>query len=325
MKLMNTPRTIPLRSAFLLVLGISVLVLTGCTLGETVMPSPPAGVAADRSVGVVAPVPAPIPHALDGREECFACHAIGAVDAPPIPADHDQDVTVCTTCHAVWLAPVIAAAAPLAIPHELEGRGDCLVCHKLGTADAPRVPDNHDGLTSSICQTCHTTVGEIAEGEEEVPAAEIPSIPHGLEGFRACTQCHEEGGPNIPRFPDDHEGRPDDLCSACHRPTMEESEVAPSPTAEAVAEPAETPATLAGDATKGEMLYAAGCAVCHGAEGEGTAIAPDALNDTSLLARLTDEELTTTIRAGVDGKMPASPNLSEQDVLDIIALLRSWQ
>jgi hypothetical protein len=40
---------------------------------------------------------------------------------------------------------------------------------------------------------------------------------------------------------------------------------------------------------------------------------------------LTDEDLRTTIRTGVSGKMPASPNLSDQDVLDIIALLRSWR
>jgi cytochrome c5 len=306
--------------------GLAVtLILVSCGLGEAVMPDPPPGEPADRSVGVVIAVPAPIPHSLAGREECYSCHAIGAVDAPPVPVDHEKDVEFCTTCHAEWLAPAIAAAAPPAIPHELEGRGDCLVCHKLGTADAPRVPDNHDGLTSDICQTCHTAVDEISEGEEEGPVAEIPSIPHGLEGFSACTSCHAQGGSGIPRMPDDHEGRTDDLCSACHEPAVEEAEVTPSPTAPASAEPTETPATLAGDAAKGQVLYAARCAVCHGAEGEGTTIAPDALNDSSLIEELIDEDLTTTIRMGVSGKMPASPNLSDQDVLDIIALLRSWQ
>ncbi len=340
MKPVNTLRAILLWSAILLAVVMSVLVLVGCGMGGAATPNPVPGQPADRSVGLVAPVPAPIPHTLDGRQECFACHAIGAVDAPPVPAVHDQDVTLCTTCHAVWLAPAIAAAAPPAISHGVEGREDCLVCHKLGTADSPRIPDNHNSLTGDICQTCHTQMAEITgTSAEEAPIAEIPPIPHGLEGFRACTQCHEEGGPSIPRFPDDHKGRTDDLCSACHRPAVEEAEVAPSPTAEptaepaetptptaeAVVEPTETPATLVGDAANGQVLYAAGCAACHGAEGEGTTIAPDALNDASLLAGLTDEDLTTTIRTGVGGKMPASPNLSDPDVLDVIALLRSWQ
>lgn len=308
------------------------LSLVGCGMGEAVMPNPSPGVPADRSVGVVAPVPAPIPHSLEQREECFTCHAIGAVDAPPVPVDHSEDITLCTSCHAVWLAPAIAAVAPPAIPHEVEDRDDCLACHKLGTADAPRVPENHDGLTGDICQTCHTPMGEIVEGDgEEVSAAEIPLIPHGLEGFSACGQCHEEGGPGIPRFPADHQGRPDDLCSACHKPATSEVEVAPTeeaeptPTAESAPTPAETPAPAAGDVAAGEVVYAASCAGCHGADGEGTVIAPQAFDDASLLAGLTDEELETTIREGVPGKMPPFDSLSDEEILDLIALLRSWQ
>ncbi|MCL7454422.1 MAG: cytochrome c [Anaerolineae bacterium] len=313
--------------------------LAGCGLGEATTPNPPTGIPADRSVGMVRPVPAPIPHSLEQRQECFTCHAIGAVDAPPVPADHEQDVTLCTTCHAVWLAPDIAAAAPPGVPHEVEGREDCLVCHKVGTADAPRVPENHNGLTSDICQTCHTRQVEIAggsDGEEQEPMAEIPPIPHGLEGFSACTGCHAEGGPGIPRFPEDHEGRTDDLCSACHEPAVEapmttptpEPTEAPSvatPTPEPAASPTEVARSTAGDVANGEALFGGRCAPCHGAEGEGTSIAPEAINDASLLGELTDEDLRTVIREGVGDRMPASPNLSDQEVLDIIAFLRSWQ
>jgi cytochrome c5 len=302
-----------LRNVRLLMGLVLVLSLVGCSLGEAVMPNPPPGVPADRSVGVVAPVPAPIPHSLEGREECFTCHAIGAVDAPPVPAAHEQDVALCTTCHAVWLAPAIAAGAPPAIPHKVEGRGDCLVCHKLGTADAPRVPDNHDGLAGDICQTCHTSIREIpGAGEEtEETVAEPPLIPHPLEGFSACTQCHEQGGAGIPQFPDDHQGRTDDLCSACHQSAPEVS-TKPVPGA-------------GGSAAYGQDVFAISCALCHGPAGEGTSIAPDPLNDADLLAELTDEDLATVIRMGVGGKMPPSPNLSDQDVLDLVAFLRSWQ
>jgi mono/diheme cytochrome c family protein len=364
---------------------VLVLFLAGCSLGDVQMPAPPAGVAADRSVGTVMAVPNPIPHSLEGREECFTCHAIGAVDAPPVPPDHEEEVTLCTTCHAVWLAPAIAAAAPPAIPHPVEDRQDCLVCHKVGTADAPRIPDNHDGLTGDICQTCHTQMTEISQdSEEEGPVAEIPSIPHGLEGFSACTSCHAEGGSGVPRMPDDHEGRTDDICSACHQPLAEGSEVittppaetatveatetptveptgmptmepTETPTAEAteatetptaetptvevteatktptaetptveVTEATETPSPATGDATNGETLYGGSCAVCHGPAGEGTSIAPDPINDEDLLAELSDEDLITIMREGVEGKMPAQSGLDDEELLDLVAFLRSW-
>jgi mono/diheme cytochrome c family protein len=64
---------------------------------------------------------------------------------------------------------------------------------------------------------------------------------------------------------------------------------------------------------------------CHGPDGKGTTIAPDAINDALLLEELTDEDLVTVIREGLDGKMPPSPNLSEQEVLDLVAFLRSWK
>jgi hypothetical protein len=175
-------------AVFYLVLAICFLplsvALAGCTLGEAVMPNPASGLAAGQSIGLAAPVPVPIPHTLDGREQCFTCHDIGAVDAPPVPAGHEEDVELCTTCHAVWLAPAIAAIAAPAIPHDVVGYEDCLMCHKMGVGNAPRRPDNHNGLESSICQACHTSVGE---GESEgAPPVGAPLIPHPLEGYESC-------------------------------------------------------------------------------------------------------------------------------------------
>lgn len=338
MKPTNSLRKILLWIACFLILVISIVILTGCTLGETVMPDPPSGVPVDRAVGAVAPVPAPIPHSLDGREECFACHAIGAVDAPSVPAEHEQDVALCTSCHAVWLAPAIAAVAPPAIPHELENREDCQACHKLGTAEAPRIPDNHDAIASDLCQTCHTQASEITgEGESEAVAESIPSIPHGLEGFSACTQCHEEGGQGIPRFPDDHKGRTDDLCTACHspaeeseqeasaaEPTISPTETAAAPTAEPTTVSTEPAVEPTGDPVEGQALFSGRCAACHGADGDGTTIAPSPLNDYEFLDSRTDEELADAILMGKD-KMPAFPNFTDTEVMDLVAFLRSWQ
>lgn len=312
------------RTGALLLAVLLAFVLAGCSLGEARMPAPPAGVAAERAAGTVIAVPNPIPHTLDGREDCFTCHAIGAVDAPAVPPDHEDEVTLCTTCHAVWLAPVIVGATPPVIPHSVQDRGDCLSCHKLGTADAPRIPDNHDGLAGDICRTCHTQMAEITgAGEEEMPVAGIPSIPHALERFSACTSCHAEGASGVPRMPEDHEGRTDDICSACHKPADETSEMISTVVPEGST--AETPATITGDPVNGEAVYGGKCAVCHGPEGEGAAIAPEPINDDDLLAELSDEDLFTIIREGIEGKMPARSDLDDQELLDLVAFMRSWQ
>jgi mono/diheme cytochrome c family protein len=351
MKLVFRRATTTQRLGACLMSAFLVLVLAGCSLGEIKMPSPPAGMAADRSAGTVIAIPNPIPHTLAGRDDCFVCHAIGAVDAPAVPPDHEEDVTLCTTCHAVWVQPGIAASAPPAIPHEVMGREDCLVCHKLGTSDAPRIPDNHSGLPSDFCQTCHTPVSEIAGGGMDTtsPAAEAPQIPHGLEGFSACTSCHAEGGSGIPRMPDDHEGRTDDICSACHQPAAEASEMTPTPpaetptteateatetptaetptaeAAEATETPsAETPPPITGDPAHGEALFGEYCAICHGPSGEGASIAPQPINDPDLLAELSDEDLIRVMREGVEGKMPARSDLDDQQLLDLVAFMRSW-
>jgi len=72
-------------------------------------------------------------------------------------------------------------------------------------------------------------------------------------------------------------------------------------------------------------LFTANCAICHGPNGEGTAIAPQALNSAAFLEEVEDGDLATTIRMGVTSGMPPFPKLGDQDVLDLIALLRSWQ
>ena len=44
---------------------------------------------------------------------------------------------------------------PTAIPHTLEGRDDCLVCHETGVAEATVIPADHAGRTSDTCTACH--------------------------------------------------------------------------------------------------------------------------------------------------------------------------
>lgn len=79
-----------------------------------------------------------------------------------------------------------------------------------------------------------------------------------------------------------------------------------------------------GDATRGATLYSAQCAKCHGAKGTGGKY--NALANAELLAAASDEFLAYTIEHGRSGTpMSAFPQLTKQNVDDILALLRSWQ
>ncbi|MFN7143853.1 MAG: c-type cytochrome [Myxococcota bacterium] len=76
---------------------------------------------------------------------------------------------------------------------------------------------------------------------------------------------------------------------------------------------------IVGDATAGADLYAANCAACHGANGEGGT--GPAMSE---VATKSDAEIEGYIVNGSDdGAMPPFPNLTEQEIADIIAYIRA--
>ncbi len=80
---------------------------------------------------------------------------------------------------------------------------------------------------------------------------------------------------------------------------------------------------------RGEEIYAAQCASCHGLEGEG-GIGP-ALKDRKVLKNTLDEVFFSVIRSGVPNtQMPAwsvdfGGPLTDEDIRDTVALMRSWE
>lgn len=68
----------------------------------------------------------------------------------------------------------------LVIPHALEGRQDCLMCHSQ-TSAVPYPPD-HVGRPSSTCLVCHATT----RAEVHLPVG----VKHDLTGRDNCLQCH---------------------------------------------------------------------------------------------------------------------------------------
>jgi hypothetical protein len=166
----------------------------------------------------------PIPHPLEGRENCLACHETGAAGATQVPDDHaGRTNELCQACHQpaeaieeptpepTTVSPTPEATppagGPLPIPHTLEGRENCLECHLSSEA--------------------------IVAPTEEGP----PIIPHPLIGRENCLACHQEGIGGATQVPDDHAGRPDDICQACHLP----GQIPAAPTPAAPAEPIPTP------------------------------------------------------------------------------------
>jgi mono/diheme cytochrome c family protein len=72
-------------------------------------------------------------------------------------------------------------------------------------------------------------------------------------------------------------------------------------------------------------VYAANCIGCHGAQGEGTAIAP-ALNDDSLRSQNTDADLNRIITNGVPGTLMAGWDqaLTPSEITGLVGLIRYW-
>jgi cbb3-type cytochrome c oxidase subunit III len=75
----------------------------------------------------------------------------------------------------------------------------------------------------------------------------------------------------------------------------------------------------------GLTLYVENCASCHGANGEGSTRSP-ALNDETLRAQYTDDDLTRIIEQGVPGTLMAgwSRALTGTEIADLVTLVRRW-
>ena len=75
----------------------------------------------------------------------------------------------------------------------------------------------------------------------------------------------------------------------------------------------------------GLQIYAANCVACHGANGEGTTLAP-ALNSDELRTRLTDADITRIIEQGSPGTLMAgwARALTADEIGATTAVVRRW-
>lgn len=93
----------------------------------------------------------------------------------------------------------------------------------------------------------------------------------------------------------------------------------------------EVQVTLAasGDPTKGKILYATDCLICHGERGKGdglmgASLSPPPADLTAPPTRAkSDEDLSAVIRGGRGAMPPWKNRLKEQDVQNVLAYIRN--
>ncbi len=179
----------------------------------------------------------PVPHVVEGQQDCLACHGLGAI--VPYPSDHDgRENESCTLCH----QPQEGLEFPV-IPHPLEGREDCLACHGIGLV-AP-FPGDHEGRENEGCQVCHLAGSAVPEATPQPTATLPPSVnvlPTPIQEpvlfeENKCIACHRDLGGEQAQITDDwmesaHAERGVG-CVSCHGgdPTLEDAAAAMSPEA----------------------------------------------------------------------------------------------
>ena len=85
------------------------------------------------------------------------------------------------------------------------------------------------------------------------------------------------------------------------------------------------------DADRGAELYAASCALCHGERGVGTQTGPPLVHIIYEPGHHPDASFRNAVKNGVAahhwsfGNMPPRPELSDDDIDDVIAYVRALQ
>jgi hypothetical protein len=133
-----------------------------------------------------------VPHPVEGREDCLACHDAGQMQ--PVPEDHEgRDNDSCTMCHEAGEAGAIPG-----VPHTLEEREDCLACHDTG--GMLPFPADHEGRANEGCLVCHEAGAAAPPEPAPEPTATLPPsvqvVPTPIHepelfGENTCISCHE--------------------------------------------------------------------------------------------------------------------------------------
>src|SRR5574341_1209809 len=137
--------------------------------------------------------PPDIPHPLEGRDQCLACHQTGAAGAPKIPDNHaGRTEDMCLNCHTQATVPEI--------PHILEGRENCLDCHSAQSGETVPLGEvvrdwqiSIHAKRGVICADCHGGDPNAADQDESMSeAAGYIGKPDREDIPELCGACHSD-------------------------------------------------------------------------------------------------------------------------------------
>ena len=141
-----------------------------------------------------------IPHPLEGRDDCLACHGTGLGGAPKPPSSHaGRKNDTCRLCHqpaepAEGQVPVVL---PTMIPHPTttSGQNSCATCHtNLGGKLAQSVQDWNNSIHSQRGVSCTDCHGGDASAADEATAhstdANFVGTPKTVDIPALCASCH---------------------------------------------------------------------------------------------------------------------------------------
>jgi hypothetical protein len=115
-------------------------------------------VAAGSAFGQDATKPPVMSHDLEGKDNCAMCHSGAMEGIAAAPADHEgRGPETCVQCHAPDSEMQTSTAN--AIPHDLEGKDNCSMCHSGAMEGMPAAPASHEGRGADTCQMCHEAAG----------------------------------------------------------------------------------------------------------------------------------------------------------------------
>jgi hypothetical protein len=173
---------------------------------ETPPPSPQVTVSAEPTGVPTQPTPAPtlsvprIPHPLEGRDDCLACHATGVGGAPRLTASHaGRTKEMCQLCHqpAGPAEGEVPQILPTPIPHPpvAQNENSCVTCHtNLGGKSAEAVQDWNGSIHAQrgvVCADCHG--GDAAGTDKEAAhsaSANFVGKPKTVDIPALCGSCH---------------------------------------------------------------------------------------------------------------------------------------
>lgn len=120
----------------------------------TPVPPTPTPVPPTPTATAVPATPTPVPTVGPGTPSPTPIPTATPAPATPTPTATPVPPTAVPT-PVPTATPTVAPSGPPPVPHSLEGRDQCLVCHGTGALGAPIIPDNHADRPNNTCLLCH--------------------------------------------------------------------------------------------------------------------------------------------------------------------------